>query len=98
MTAYFIVDMTITDPEAMEAYWHLAAASVARHDGKFIVRGGLRGGRIETVEGGWSPGRIVVIEFPNLAAAHAFYESPDYAPLLKMRLAATESKAVFVEA
>jgi uncharacterized protein (DUF1330 family) len=94
MTAYLIVDMTITDAPAMEGYWHLAAASVARHDGKFI----MRKGKTETLEGGWNPGRIVVVEFPNLAAAHEFYHSADYAPLLKIRLAATESKAVFVEA
>jgi len=94
MTAYLIVDMTITDAEALEGYWHLAAASVARHDGKFIVRGG----KIETAEGGWTSDRVVVVEFPNLAAAHEFYYSADYAPLLKIRLAATRSKAVFVEA
>jgi uncharacterized protein (DUF1330 family) len=94
MTAYLIVDMTIKDPQAMEAYWHPAAASVARHDGKFIVRGG----RTEPVEGGWNPQRIVVVEFPNMDRAHEFYRSEDYAPLLEIRLAATESKAVFVEA
>jgi uncharacterized protein (DUF1330 family) len=94
MTAYLIVDMTITDAPAMAGYWHLAAASVARHDGKFI----MRNGKTESVEGGWTPGRIVVVEFPNMAAAHEFYYSADYAPLLKLRLAATVSKAVFVEA
>jgi uncharacterized protein (DUF1330 family) len=95
MTAYLIVDMTFTDPKTLEAsYWHLAAASVARHDGKFVVRGG----KIETVEGDWTSDRIVVVEFPNMAAAHEFYDSSDYAPLLKIRLAATRSRAVFVEA
>jgi uncharacterized protein (DUF1330 family) len=94
MTAYLIVDMTITDPEAMEPYWHPAAASVARHDGKFVVRGG----KTETVEGDWTPGRLVVVEFPNMTAAREFYHSEDYAPLLRIRLAATVSKAVFVEA
>jgi uncharacterized protein (DUF1330 family) len=94
MTAYLIVDMTFTDPQALEGYWHLAAASVARHDGKFVVRGG----KIETVEGDWTSDRVVVVEFPNMAAAHEFYTSADYTPLLKIRLAATKSRAVFVEA
>jgi uncharacterized protein (DUF1330 family) len=94
MTAYLIVDMTFTDTKALEGYWHLAAASVARHDGKFVVRGG----KIEMVEGDWTADRIVVVEFPNMAAAHEFYDSADYAPLLKIRLAATKSRAVFVEA
>jgi len=94
MTAYLIVDMTFTDTQALEGYWHLAAASVARHDGKFVVRGG----KIETVEGDWTSDRVVVVEFPNMAAAHEFYYSDDYTPLLKIRLAATKSRAVFVEA
>ena len=37
----------------------------------------------------------VLIEFPSLAEAHAWYESDEYAPLLKLRLAAAH--AVFME-
>ena len=51
--------------------------SVARHGGRFIVRGG----EMEVLEGDWDTRRIVVIEFPDMAAARGWYESEDYAPL-----------------
>jgi uncharacterized protein (DUF1330 family) len=39
----------------------------------------------------------VILEFPSVQAAQAFYDSPDYAPLLKLRLDSTRSDAVIVE-
>jgi uncharacterized protein (DUF1330 family) len=93
MAAYIIVEVEITDPKAYESYKPLAAASVARHGGKFIVRGG----QTETLEGGWTPKRIVVLEFPGLEKAREFYHSEDYAPALEMRLAASKSRAIIVE-
>ncbi|HZS85570.1 MAG TPA: DUF1330 domain-containing protein [Stellaceae bacterium] len=93
MPAYFIVEVEVTDPAAYERYKPLAGASVARHGGKFLVRGG----RAETLEGGWEPKRIVVLEFPSMEAARRFYDSPDYQEALKLRLAASRSKAILVE-
>jgi uncharacterized protein (DUF1330 family) len=93
MAAYIIVEVEITDAQVYEAYKPMAAASVARHGGKFIVRGG----QTETLEGGWAPKRIVVLEFPSAEKARAFYRSEDYAPALKLRLAASKSRAIIVE-
>jgi uncharacterized protein (DUF1330 family) len=93
MAAYLIVEVEVTDPVAYEAYKPLAGASVARHGGKFIVRGG----KTQSMEGGWDPKRIVVLEFPSMDAAKAFYDSPDYQEALKIRLATSRSKAILVE-
>lgn len=93
MAAYFIVEVEVTDPVAYDRYRPLAGASVARHGGKFIVRGG----KTESLEGGWDPKRIVVLEFPSMDAAKAFYHSPDYQEALKIRLAASRSKMILVE-
>jgi uncharacterized protein (DUF1330 family) len=49
------------------------------------------------VEGGWSPGRIVVVEFPDMAAARRFYHSPEYQKILPLRLRASKGKAILVE-
>ena len=57
----------------------------------------MRGGRTETLEGGWAPKRLVVLEFPTVEKAREFYHSEDYAPALKMRLAASKSRALIVE-
>ena len=93
MAGYLIVEVEVTDPLAYERYRPLAGASVARHGGKFIVRGG----KTETLEGGWAPKRIVVLEFPSVEAAKKFYNSEDYQEALKLRLAASKSKAILVE-
>ena len=93
MAGYLIVEVEVTDPKAYEDYRPLAGASIARHGGKFLVRGG----KTETLEGGWAPKRIVVVEFPSVEAAKKFYNSEDYQEALKLRLAASRSKAILIE-
>ena len=36
---------------------------------------------------GWSAERVVVIEFPNMAAINSWYSSPEYQPLIELRKA-----------
>jgi uncharacterized protein (DUF1330 family) len=91
--AYFIVDIDSVDQDLMTAYRKHTPAAVEAFGGRFLVRGGAS----ETLEGDWQPKRIVVLEFPSLEAAHAFYRSEQYKPLLEMRLKAGHSKVVLVE-
>jgi uncharacterized protein (DUF1330 family) len=93
MTAYVIADVTITNPEGYAAYRPLAAASVAQHGGKFIARGGT----VDPLEGGWNPNRVVIIEFPSLAAARAWYNSPEYQAALKIRQANSTGRVIITE-
>ena len=48
-------------------------------------------------EGGWTPKRIVVLEFPSMAQAQKWYDSPEYAPLIKLRQKASKGKLILVE-
>ena len=48
--------------------------------GRFLVHGG----EVEVKEGTW-PGTIVILEFPGLAEARAWYESPDYQAIVPLR-------------
>jgi uncharacterized protein (DUF1330 family) len=93
MSAYLIVEVETTDEALMAEYRKHTPGAIARFGGKFIVRGG----RTRTVEGGWMPSRIVVIEFPSYAKAEEFYDSDHYKPILAMRLKAGKSKAVIVD-
>lgn len=93
MLAYVIVEVRVTNPEPYAAYRDLAGASVARHGGRFLVRGGAS----TPLEGEWQPQRFVVIEFPSVEAAKAFYFSDDYQEALKVRLANSVGKAFIVE-
>jgi uncharacterized protein (DUF1330 family) len=66
---------------------------VAAHGGRFVVRGGASA----VLEGDWDPKRIVVMEFPDMDAARAWYESDDYAPLRDLRRSASTTNIVVVE-
>lgn len=93
MPAYVIVEVRVTNPEPYAAYRDLATASVARHGGRFLVRGGS----VTPLEDAWQPERFVVIEFPSVDAAKAFYFSDDYQDALKVRLANSLGRAFIVE-
>jgi uncharacterized protein (DUF1330 family) len=90
---YVIAEITVTDPEAYKQYAAAVAAVVAKLGGKYIVRGG------QTVaeEGEPPSGRIVVIEFDNLAAARAFEDSQDYQAVAPLRRKAAHSRVFLVE-
>ncbi len=93
MSAYIIVDVTITDPQRYEDYKKLTPASLAPFGGQFIVRGGAA----ETLEGDWQPGRIVVVQFPSMEKAKAWWSSDTYAPAKAIRQAASVTRMIMVE-
>lgn len=93
MKAYVIVDITITDPSRYEQYKKLTPASLEAFGGKFIVRGG----NAERLEGDWQPSRIVVVEFPSLQNAKAWWSSEEYAPAKALRQSAAVTQMIVVE-
>ena len=93
MAAYVIVEVNVTDAKLYDEYKKLVPATVEKYGGRFAVRGGM----VETKEGGWNPARVVVLEFPSMDKARAWYHSPEYAPALAMRLKAANAKLILVE-
>jgi uncharacterized protein (DUF1330 family) len=93
MAAYVIGEIEVTDPATYEDYRKQVPAVVTKYGGRFVVRGG----KVETLEGGWSPKRIVVLEFPSMEQAQKFYRSAEYAPLIKLRERASRGKLILVE-
>lgn len=93
MAGYVIAEVEVTDSATYEEYRKLVPATVAKYGGKFLVRGGA----VEPKEGGWQPKRLVVLEFPSLEQARAWYHSPEYAPALALRTKAARSKVLLVE-
>ncbi len=93
MAAYIISDLTPLDPEAIAIYRTRAAASIARHGGRYLARGG----KIDILEGGWNPHNIVVVEFPDAERAREWYRSPDYAEALAVRDRALTRNLILVD-
>lgn len=81
MSAYLIATMDVHDSAVYEEYRGKVPAMIAKHGGDYIIRGGVA----DVVEGAWPAGRIVVLEFPDYAAAQAFIDDPDYQPIAAIR-------------
>ena len=94
MAAYLIASGEVTDPVLYEQYRQQVPALIAAHGGRYLVRGGAA----ERLEGpGGPPGRQVVLEFADMAHLKAFYESPEYKPLIALRQRAAQLRLVAVE-
>jgi uncharacterized protein (DUF1330 family) len=93
MSAYLISDLTVLDDEAFQNYRTRAAEAIAKYGGRYLARGG----EIQTLEGTWNPGNIVVAEFPSLDQARAWYRSPEYAQVLGFRDKALSRNLIFVD-
>jgi uncharacterized protein (DUF1330 family) len=92
MAVYVISEVAVLDEDRADAYRTLAAASIQRHGGRYLVRGA----EPEAVEGTWeSVRRIVIVEFPTMNAAREWYASPEYAEALKIRQDALDRRLLF---
>jgi uncharacterized protein (DUF1330 family) len=93
MPAYIITEVEIHNPKEYENYRTMVPASLEKYQGKFIVRGGKK----EPLEGDWNPERIVVLEFPSLELAKAWWASPEYAPAKALRQRTSNAKMIVIE-
>jgi uncharacterized protein (DUF1330 family) len=93
MSAYVISELEVRDPVAIETYRTIAKEAVLKYGGRYLVRGGAA----SLIEGMPEPKSLVVIEFPSMEDAQAWYRSPEYAEALKVRATALERRLIFVE-
>src|SRR5204863_8628170 len=80
MTAFLISDVSVRAIETFQRYRTRAAASIAAHGGRYLARGGA----IEAFEGTWHPRTLIIVEFPTVEPARAWYRSPEYASALEV--------------
>jgi uncharacterized protein (DUF1330 family) len=93
MSAYLIAQIRVRDWEAYKQYTARTPAIIAKHGGRFLVRGG----ETEILEGEVTGRRIVVLEFPSMDAARAFYRSPEYQEVKRIRTAASDAQFLIVQ-
>jgi uncharacterized protein (DUF1330 family) len=92
MAAYVIGEIEVTDPATYDDYRKQVLATVQKHGGRFLVRGG----RTEALEGA-APRRVVMLEFPSYQRALEWYRSAEYAPLIRLRQQASQGRLLLVE-
>jgi len=90
---YVIAQIDVTDPDSYADYVSQVQATIDVYGGEFLVRGG----KSESYEGTPPGDRNVVIQFPSYQSAQDWYHSREYAPVKKMRMAASSSVQTIVE-
>jgi uncharacterized protein (DUF1330 family) len=90
---YLIANVRVTNPEQYAEYRQWSSAAFEAHNAEICVRGG----QVEVLEGDWHPERVVVVKFPSLDAAKAFYNSPEYGKARAAREGAAIMRLVIVE-
>ena len=89
MPAYLIVEHFITDAAKFEEYRVKVGPMIARYGGRYVTKGGTH----RVLENpNPPPDRIVIIEFPDMAAIDAWYNAPEYQPLIALRQSAVDVK------
>jgi len=87
MPAYLVVQHIIADPVKFEEYRTKVGPMIEKHGGRYLTRGGSHR-LLETSRR--PPDRVVIIEFPDMASLQAWYESPEYQPLIALRQSAVD--------
>jgi len=94
MTTYLINHLRIPGGVPNEdglRYLEQVEATVAPYGGRWLAQG-----EPDTVEGAW-PGSVVLMEFPDRAAAQAWYDSPGYRAIAHLRTDNAISDLVLVD-
>ena len=93
MTAYGIGHLrnVTVGPEIVE-YLRRIDATLEPFGGRFIIHGG----KVEVLEGSWS-GHLIVIAFPRLDLARAWYDSAAYQEIMPLRRDHSEGEIVIID-
>jgi uncharacterized protein (DUF1330 family) len=93
MTLYVIAQIDVHDDDAYEAYRRAVPAIIQAFGGRYLARGG----RTEALEGPATPGRTVILAFPDEDAYRRFFGSAQYAPYKALRNRVAESRVFTVQ-
>jgi uncharacterized protein (DUF1330 family) len=93
MSAYVIFDVEITDAAQYQEFMTTVKPELEKVGGKYLVRGGAH----KVYEGDWEPRRLVLLEFPSVAAFDVFYNGPTYQGLKSIRDTCSSARLVSVE-
>jgi len=92
MSAYVIFDVDIRDAERYQEFMAGVKPALEKAGAKYLARGGAH----KVYEGDWQPRRIVLLEFPSVAAWEEFYNGPTYQGLKSVRDACSSAHLVSV--
>ena len=90
--AYYIAEFELTDPDGIKPYSAVVESTFQPFGGKYAVRGG----KVVSLEGEPSK-RVIMIVFPSLEQAQAWYASPRYQEIMPIRHKSAKSRVFIME-
>lgn len=93
MSAYVVFDVDIRDMTRYQDFMKQVKPALDAAGARYLARGGAH----KVYEGDWTPRRIVILEFPSVAAWERFYEGPVYQSLKSIRDECSSARLVSVE-
>ena len=92
-SAYLLANVDVKDPQQYEEYKRLSSIAMKVHGAQVCVRGG----KVEVLEGDWTPDRMVLLKFPSIEQARTFYDSAEYGAARRAREGIADMRMVLVE-
>jgi uncharacterized protein (DUF1330 family) len=93
MAAYVIAYVDVKDPVRYKNYRDMVLPTITAYGGRFVARGG----QVDVLEGTWRPTRLVIVEFPSVERAKAWWGSPEYAEARALRQATSVGSLIVIE-
>jgi uncharacterized protein (DUF1330 family) len=93
MPAYVIFDVDIRDPDRYQDFMKQVKPALEEAGARYLARGGAH----KVYEGDWNPRRIVLLEFPSVAAWESFYYGPVYQGVKSIRDECSSARLVSVQ-
>lgn len=93
MPAYIVVNVDVKDADRYSVYKDMAPPSIAQYGGRYIARGG----KCDVLEGSYQPKRFVILEFPSVEKARAWWASAEYADAKQLRQATSTTDMILVD-
>ena len=92
-SAYIIANVEVANPEQYEEYKRLSTIAMKAHGAEVCIRGG----KVGVLEGDWAPSRMVMLKFPTMDQARAFYDTVEYRAARKAREGIAVMRMIVVE-
>jgi uncharacterized protein (DUF1330 family) len=93
MAAYVVFDVEVRDAERYQDFMRQVKPQLEATGARYLARGGPH----KVYEGDWNPRRVVVLEFPSVAAWENFYFGPVYQSLKAIRDECSSARLICVE-
>ena len=94
LPAYYVAEIDVHDVDVYKTkYVPFVSATLAPYGGKYLAAGG----KTEGVEGAPPAKRVVILQFPSMDKAKAWYGSKEYGEIKPVRHAAATTRSFIAE-